>query len=289
MDIILDAIKNVEAKVEAIRDDNKFMATDNYASKIGGGIAPNHTTSTERILSWHVLNGIPYLKERLPCFAVEYDRPPFSFFAENINSYGSGLQKNERSGPYINDKLSMVLWDAFNRNVNFWFPVLCQSMVQKLQATIKEAHDVSDRSPGTVFDGPMNCLAWLVLALGSCCLSSEKRFQSYPYSPSLDIDRAEAVGPLCFNAAYALIPTALSEDTVISTLCCFYMAIYMSYLQRPLQVLSYLNSAAFKCQTLLRYQSTVRSNEESIEALRRVFYACFIIERYGFFVVVVVV
>jgi hypothetical protein len=277
MEIILDAIKSIEGKLDALNSE-QHQIPDTYRSKIDGGIAPNHTTSTERILTWHVLDGIQCLKDRQPCFVVEYERPKFGSLYK-IESTGRDSHNDSLSSSYISDSVRMVLLDTFERNINFWFPVLPLSILQKLRSASKHSHADGTAHCGTLYDVPMDCLGWIVLALGSACLTAEKRFESYPYSPSEDVNQAEAIGSLCFDSAYRMIPTALSEDTLVSTLCLFYMAVYMSYLQRPLQVISYLNSAAFKCQTLLRYQKFGQNSVESIEALRRVFYACFIIER----------
>lgn len=54
-------------------------------------------------------------------------------------------------------------------------------------------------------------------------------------------------------------------------------SLYCSFLQRPLQTWSHLNTAAAKCQSLIAY-GTGSGNVEDDECIRRIFWSCYIIE-----------
>jgi hypothetical protein len=58
--------------------------------------------------------------------------------------------------------------------------------------------------------------------------------------------------------------------------------IYMCFRIRPVQEWTFLTIAAQKCSLLLRYRSELASDVD-YEALRRVVFACYILERSVFF------
>lgn len=56
--------------------------------------------------------------------------------------------------------------------------------------------------------------------------------------------------------------------------------LYYAYLQRPLQAWSYVSVTASKCLFLLSY-TPLGSPLKDSECLRRIFWSCFILERYA--------
>lgn len=55
--------------------------------------------------------------------------------------------------------------------------------------------------------------------------------------------------------------------------------LYFAFLRRPLQAWEYINAAAAKCLLLLSYPPTAETQEDQ-ERLRRIFWSCYILERY---------
>lgn len=55
-------------------------------------------------------------------------------------------------------------------------------------------------------------------------------------------------------------------------------SLYFLFLQRPLQAWTYLSISAARCQLLLRNWPPAYSKEDH-ESIRRIFWACFVIER----------
>lgn len=56
---------------------------------------------------------------------------------------------------------------------------------------------------------------------------------------------------------------------------------YFAFLRRPLQAWEYINAAAAKCLLLLSYPPVGESLEDQ-ERIRRIFWSCYILERYAF-------
>jgi hypothetical protein len=58
-----------------------------------------------------------------------------------------------------------------------------------------------------------------------------------------------------------------------------HFSIFFAFLQRPLQAWSFINATAAKCRLLLAYHNP-DANPAEQECLRRVFWSCYILERY---------
>lgn len=57
-------------------------------------------------------------------------------------------------------------------------------------------------------------------------------------------------------------------------------SIFFAFLQRPLQAWSFIHATAAKCRLLLAYHNP-DANPTEQECLRRIFWSCYILERYA--------
>lgn len=144
----------------------------------------------------------------------------------------------------------------------------------------------------------MECAALLVVGLGAASEyinlvnsgAENSGFETRRHQSEL-----MSMGSVCFDEAMKLLTVAYMEVSTLATQCLFltawvrfvylkiktdYYRLYCSFIQRPLQTWSYLSTAATKCRALLAY-GTYSHNSEDDECIRRIFWSCYIIERYN--------
>lgn len=162
-------------------------------------IPASHTSATEEVLSWAIFSPFPTLRatEYHPVFQLEHTRPPLAI-RQNVVY------------PFVAEFESQVLADAFQRNVNFWYPTMSLWTVGRLWQKIR--HNDYDCSLES-------CAALLVMALGSACeliesiKSQQEGANAYPKNAGL----------LYLDAAMKLLPVATTENSALAVQCLFYM------------------------------------------------------------------
>lgn len=166
-------------------------------------ISSFHQSSTEAILDWSIFDKFPSLcsGRSISFFDLEKSRPP--------------LPEGTATAvcPYLvpADVRSIAL--AFQKSVNFWYPVMSSTRVQQLETKVNGAN----LEPGTG-----SCLAMLVMALGcageaAVCTGSD-----------INIEQIENGGPSkslsgkFFDMALKMIHFAHMETSAEATQCLFY-------------------------------------------------------------------
>lgn len=108
-----------------------------------------HISTTESILQWPHFDVFPSLREDVkPIFSLERGRPPMV------------ISQNPMY-PYVDTETVEDVLDAFQKNVNFWYPTLSQSQMQRVK-TVLRGGVPSEESV-------LCCLTLLIMALG--CVS----------------------------------------------------------------------------------------------------------------------
>ncbi|CEN59359.1 hypothetical protein ASPCAL01810 [Aspergillus calidoustus] len=218
-----------------------------------------HTSATESILQWPYLASFTSLKdEYMPISQLEQSRPPFR-------------HKMRISYPRLNrDEVTTVL-DVFSQTVNFVFPTVSVDRVTRCLSSIVDASVMQD-------DNTDACLSLLMIALG-CASQTVSRLRNTDFTVEDKTWCASrrVLGDHFFDLAMMRVPSAHTDTTGTAVHCLFFVGLYFCYLRRPFQAWEYINAASAKCLLLLTYPNPV-SSDESIEHLRRIFWACYIIE-----------
>ncbi|MBE3047741.1 hypothetical protein IMZ48_35575 [Candidatus Bathyarchaeota archaeon] len=108
-----------------------------------------HISTTESILQWPHFDAFPSLRQDVkPIFAIEQSRQPMA------------IPPNP-TYPHIDTETLSAILAAFESNVNFWYPTLSQSQLEKVRAVLEDG--VPDD------DTVQCCLTLLIMALG--CVS----------------------------------------------------------------------------------------------------------------------
>ncbi|KAK2761152.1 hypothetical protein FQN54_001673 [Arachnomyces sp. PD_36] len=221
-------------------------------------ISSFHQSTTEAVLAWSIFDKFPSLcaERSISFFNLEKNRP--------------SLPERTTTGvrPYLApaDVRSIAL--AFQKNVNFWYPVMSHARVKQLETKVNGVN---------LEPGAGSCLAMLMMALGC---ASEAAVHT---GSEIELDEAEHTGPSkslggkFFDVALTMIHFAHMETSAEATQCLFYMGLYLAFLQRPLQAWSFINSTATKCRLLLSYMPSETGSEDN-ECIRRIFWSCFILE-----------
>ncbi|KAK9472182.1 uncharacterized protein V1510DRAFT_379380 [Dipodascopsis tothii] len=269
-DVVLETLLDLRAEISrlstavAVRneaDDTSSVGSARRAAdrrdELPASIPNNHTSASEDLLRWHIFDDTPELREGFKnVYELENRRPAVPFRSTAVY-------------PFIPADHRDRLVDAFQRNVNFWYPVLSLDTVVGLVGVLWE------HTPAQTCRA---CLAQLVMAVGFACLDVERAHpDSYAGEASWGGATADPIGRTYFESANRLLFLALAENSVEAMLCLFYVGVYYGYLQRPIQAAFFLTATAAKCQTLLRYSKATLPAADA-ECLNRVFWACFILE-----------
>ncbi|KAI1864481.1 uncharacterized protein JN550_008768 [Neoarthrinium moseri] len=176
--------------------------------------------------------------------------------------------------PYLSPIDLDAILAAFQNGVNFWYPVLSLAQLENVRIMVSQGlHENADLVT--------SCCAHLVMALGcagdvvSGLVHGE---DSSPGSEEIEYKRArKAMAELYFDGALKSMHMVHSEMSCSAVQSLFFTALYFAYLRRPLQAWNYINSTAAKCRLLLSYPP-VNEPAENQECLRRIFWACYILE-----------
>jgi hypothetical protein len=118
-------------------------------------------------------------------------------------------------------------------------------------------------------DGPESCIVLLVLALGHAGSTGTITQQNPEKEPP---------GLAYFAAAWALLPTVMTRNNMVSAQCQILAAAYLVYLVRPVEAWNVLSGASMKLQLLLSAPGRVSPAEEELG--KRVYWNAVMIERW---------
>lgn len=105
-----------------------------------------HTSTTEMVLQWPHFDQYPSLRnDYVPIFHLEQTRPTLSLISSTIY-------------PYVTQEDIVTILDAFQHNVNFWYPTVSQGQLRSVHDAMMSG-DPTDNSLES-------CLALLIMALG---------------------------------------------------------------------------------------------------------------------------
>ncbi|KAL2830620.1 hypothetical protein BDW59DRAFT_141204 [Aspergillus cavernicola] len=226
---------------------------------IDNAILRLHTSTAESILDWPYLSSFHSLRDGyMPVFQLEQSRQPFR-------------HKMRISYPRLTREEIATVVNAFSRTINFAFPVMSVDRIARCSSPIADATVMQD-------DNTDACLSLLLVALG-CASQTVSRLLNPDFTAE---DQAwcasrRALGDHFFDLAMMRLPSAHTDTTGTAVHCLFFVGLYFCYLRRPLQAWEYINAASAKCLLLLTY-SNPTSPDDGIEHLRRIFWACYIIE-----------
>ncbi|KAH8819031.1 hypothetical protein F5884DRAFT_848371 [Xylogone sp. PMI_703] len=211
-------------------------------------ITSRHRSGAYFMLQWSIFDDCIGLRENIrSTLVLEAERAPLQ------------LSPSIRY-PYVTSNEVDRIIDIFQQNVNFWMPTISLERIEKLRRIVLTGQ--SDLSSEV-------CLAMLVMALGLACESVECR---------LPLRHGSGIGELSghrlqmsflyFDAASRASSIAQMEMTP---------TIYLTFLQRPAQAWTMLDSTAMKCRLILDHLKGSTSAEER-ESVKRIFWSCFLIE-----------
>ncbi|KAJ5418114.1 uncharacterized protein N7487_001664 [Penicillium crustosum] len=216
-------------------------------------LSSGHLSSAESLLKWNMFSDHPSILEEAQSsfLSLEYGRPSFpSKLYGIVPSAG------------LSDVKNMV--GVFQRTYNFWFPTISLDELESLQLRIwQENLEPSCQS----------CLALLVMALGCVGASViDEEDSSESKSQQLKLQ-----GESWFTAAMKMLHLAQIEMNMEACQCLLLTGLYFSFLQRPLQTWSYVNSAATRSRFLLSCPLDNPERDDR-EHITRIFWSCFVLE-----------
>ncbi|KAK8069253.1 C6 zinc finger domain-containing protein [Apiospora phragmitis] len=221
-----------------------------------------HNSTTESILSWSYFDSFPTIRQNyVSIFQLEQSRPSLPMRTNSMLPYLSSVD------------LESVL-NCFQLGVNFWYPTLSLNQLDAVRTAVSQGLLEST-------DTVANCCTQLVMALGcasgvvSGLLGAEDMASSREEADFKNSRRAMA--EVYFDGALKAMNVVHSEMTCNAVQSLFFAALYFAYLRRPLQAWNYIHDCAAKCQLLLSYPP-VNEPIENQECLRRIFWACYILE-----------
>ncbi|KAJ4264402.1 hypothetical protein NW762_005601 [Fusarium torreyae] len=171
-----------------------------------------HTSTTESVLQWPHFDIFPLLRhDGESIFHLEQSRTPLPVAANPMY-------------PYVDAEDIVAILEAFERNVNFWYPSMSQAQLVDIRATLQNGMPAED----TVH----SCLCLLTLALGCASQAAEDlRFLSEPDIAEKDKRvRKRKLGDIYFQLALKKLHVAHLQVDSESTQCLFFTADYMAEL-----------------------------------------------------------
>lgn len=244
-----------------------------------------HTSTTESVLQWPHFDVFPSLRnDYVSIFELEQSRPALE------------MKPPSTVYPFVPEENADVILEAFQNNVNFWYPTMSRDQLSKVRLMSK-CLNASVTEECTVD----SCLAHLTMALGCASqtiagLSSGTRLTDEELKKrALWRERAD----LYFDHALRRLHVVHMDVSSVATQCLFFTAlatspkktnpglllewltidrIYFAFLRRPLQAWEYINAASAKCLLLLSYRPPSETAED-LERIRRIFWSCYILER----------
>ncbi|KAF4969031.1 hypothetical protein FSARC_3685 [Fusarium sarcochroum] len=250
---------NLRRQSQAIQTPTSQDQRENVNNFENAVLDSMHTSTTESVLQWPHFDVFPLLRhDGESIFHLEQSRTPLSVAANPMY-------------PYVDAEDIYAILEAFERNVNFWYPSMSQAQLDRTRATLQNGMPAED----TVH----SCLCLLTLALGCASQAAEDlRFLSEPDAVEKEKKaRKRKLGDIYFQLALKKLHVAHLQVDSESTQCLFFTALYFASLVRPLQAWEYLSATATRCMLLLSYPAS-RQDTEYEERIRRIFWSCYVLE-----------
>lgn len=165
-----------------------------------------HTSTTESILQWPHFDVFPLLRhEGESIFYLEQSRTPLIIAPNPMY-------------PYVDSEDITSMLEAFERNVNFWYPSMSQEQLNSIRTTLQNGMPAED----TVH----SCLCLLTLALGCASQAAEDlRFTTEPDASEKDRRlRKRKLGDIYFHLALKKLHVVHLQVDSQSTQCLFFTA-----------------------------------------------------------------
>ena len=165
-----------------------------------------HISTTESILQWPHFDVLPSLREDVkPIFSLEQGRSPMV------------ISQNPMY-PYVDSETVNGILEAFQRNVNFWYPTLSQSQVERVKAVL-EGGVPSDESV-------LSCLTLLIMALG-CASQAATSLRAAEINAEVEGEkqwrlRRSRMGNVYFQLALKKLHLVHLDVSSESTQCLFF-------------------------------------------------------------------
>ncbi|KAF4988109.1 hypothetical protein FGRMN_9975 [Fusarium graminum] len=250
---------NLRRQSHAIQTPNSQDQHENVNNFENAVLDSMHTSTTESILQWPHFDVFPLLRhDGESIFYLEQSRSPLSIAPNPMY-------------PYVDAEDITAILEAFERNINFWYPSMSQEQLGSIRTTIQHGMPAED----TVH----SCLSLLTLALGCASQAAEDlRFTTEPDASEKERRlRKRKLGDIYFQLALKKLHVVHLQVDSQSTQCLFFTALYFASLVRPLQAWEYLSATATRCMLLLSYPPS-KHDTESEERIRRIFWSCYILE-----------
>lgn len=222
-----------------------------------------HTSTTESVLQWPHFDVLPSLRRHyVSIFELEQSRPPFQMRPPSIVY------------PFVSDEETDAILEAFQNNVNFWYPTLTRQQLDDVRLMAK-CFNAGVAEEYTV----ESCLALMTMALG-CASQTVAGLVSVKGLSEEEVRRRSKqrdMGDVYFEHALKRLHVVHMALGSTSTQCLFFAGIYSAFLRRPIQAWEFISAASAKCLLLLSYTPTNQTTEDQ-ERVRRIFWSCYILE-----------
>jgi len=165
-----------------------------------------HTSSTESILDWPHFDSYAEIRQgqSVSIFNLEQARPPMS------GSWQTPML------PYADATEIDKVIQAFQQNINFWYPTMAKSMIEPLKSKL---------STGELGNDCDSCLALLMMALGCACEATTSAFLDASDSTQLDLPpRRRRIGDMYFDCAVTRVHVAYQEVSRSALHCLLFTA-----------------------------------------------------------------
>lgn len=169
-----------------------------------------HTSTTESVLQWPHFDVFPSLRNGyVSIFELEQSRPPVK------------MQPTSIVYPFVSDDELEATLEAFQSNVNFWYPTMSTRQLDKVRLAVKcfnagvaEDHTVE------------SCLAHLTMALGCASQTIADLISGAPLTDQDVKRRAQRreMGDLYFDHALRRLHVAHMDVSSVATQCLFFTA-----------------------------------------------------------------
>lgn len=202
------AVTSPQASSSSIAADSVRQASGGYPGAHDDDISNAlissfHQSTTEAVLAWSIFDKFPSLcsERNVSFFNLEKSRP--SLLERTMTAVC----------PYLVPGEARSITLAFQKSVNFWYPVLSNPRIKQLEAKVNGAN----LEPGT-----SSCLAMLMMALG--CASEVALYNG----SGVDIEQNKNGAPSrslsgkFFDVALKMIHHAHMETSAEATQCLFY-------------------------------------------------------------------
>jgi hypothetical protein len=204
-------VASPQTSSSSIAADSSRQAANNHSAHdddiSNAMISSFHQSSTEAVLAWSIFDTFPTLSEErsISFFNLEKSRAPLPERTKGVIY------------PYLptEDVGTNVL--AFQKNINFWYPVMSNTRIKELEAKVNAV----DLNPSI-----SSCLALLLMALGCASDSIAATYTGRELDPEeTDNQRQKrSLSGIFFDGALKMIHLAHMEASAEATQCLFYAA-----------------------------------------------------------------